>query len=248
MKKEICLAICFFAISNFHTFKALAESQVETKEFEITGIEKMSIQNGAGQVNVKSIETGKSKALVKADKRKFESGCSMTVEQRKTVLWIEVKHRTFSSSQCEVNFEITVPKSIALSVKNGSGNLSVTGLKGNLEFALGSGNVLVDAEVMQLDGKTGSGDIEIKGLTGGGDLRSGSGNMKLTYLKAPEKCTLDIKTGSGDAEISLPKGTHLKASFAAGSGRLTNEIGDTPDSSFEISMKAGSGNLHLKKL
>lgn len=58
---------------------------------------------------------------------------------------------------------------------------------------------------------------------------------------------LDIKTGSASAEIVLPKTAKVRTSFTAGSGELTNEIGDSPDSKFKISMMAGSGNLHIKR-
>jgi len=47
--------------------------------------------------------------------------------------------------------------------------------------------------------------------------------------------------------VLVPKATKLKSSFTAGSGALTNEVGDSRDGKFLVSMKTGSGNLHIRK-
>jgi DUF4097 and DUF4098 domain-containing protein YvlB len=98
-----------------------------------------------------------------------------------------------------------------------------------------------------LEGKSGSGNISIKGLTAGGDLKTGSGEVSLVYKVPPAIGELSIKTGSGNVEILFPKSAKIRTSFSAGSGELINELGDSPNSKFKVSMTAGSGNLHIKK-
>ena len=45
-----------------------------------------------------------------------------------------------------------------------------------------------------------------------------------------------------------PNNNYYRTLFKAGSGKLLNEHGDTPDAKFNISMKAGSGDLIIKKI
>ncbi len=218
----------------------------ETKEFDLKGITKVEINNTSGNVKVKGVESGK--VTVVADKKKFGESCTLTMNKTGEVLLIDVKKSGFFGADCHVDFDIQAPKSAALDVESGSGDLSVTGMQGDLVFVLGSGIVNVDAVVKKLNGKIGSGNITINGLTAGGQLTAGSGNIAISYNLPPQNGELDIKSGSGNTEIKMPRNSKLHASFFAGSGQLTNEVGDTPQSPFKISMKTGSGNLHIKKL
>ena len=94
----------------------------------------------------------------------------------------------------------------------------------------------------------GSGSIDVSGLTGDADLKTGSGDLNVTYKSTPQKGELDIKTGSGDATVFFPSAMKVLTDFKSGSGRIYNELGDFSKASFKVSMKAGSGNLKIKKL
>lgn len=223
-----------------------AHAATETKEFGLNDISKIEFKNTSGNLNITAVSKGK--AIVTAEKKEFGDSCKLNIDKKGKTLVVEVqKESGFFKSDCRVNFTITVPKTAALALDSGEGKVSVTGTSGDLSFNVGSGSVDVNAEVKELEGKIGSGNIIINGATSGGNLKAGSGNIEVIYKSAPSKGELDIKSGSGNAEVTLPKKSKILTSFVAGSGRLTNELGDTPDSSFKVSMKAGSGNLHIKK-
>lgn len=220
-------------------------ANAETKEFDLVDISKVKFNNGSGDVSITAVDSGK--ATVTATKRQFGEHCKLTIDKRGNTLFVEVEKTGVFKDHCKVDFNITAPKTATLSLNSGNGDIKVKGTSGDLSFSVGSGSVDVDAEVKKLEGKSGSGDLSIKGLTSGGTLKTGSGKINLVYNVAPTLGELDIKTGSGDAEIVLPKTAKVRTSFTAGSGELTNELGDTPDSKFKISMKTGSGDLHIKK-
>ena len=235
MKNLISVIIMIFTS---HTF-------AETKGFDLIGISKIEVNNTSGVVNVTAVDTGK--ATVIPTKKKFGDHCKMTIDKKGNTLLVEVEKTGIYKKDCEVDFNITAPRSVVLDIDSGSGDLKIKGTRGDLSFGVGSGTVEVDAEVKNLDGKSGSGNISIIGLTSGGSLKTGSGQINLVYKVAPLPGELHINTGSGDAEISLPKTAKVRTSFITGSGELTNELGDSPDSKFKISMMAGSGDLHIKK-
>lgn len=220
-------------------------ASAESKEFDLAGISEVEVDNGSGDISITAVHSGK--ATVTATKRQFGEHCKLTIEKKGRTLFVGVEKAGVFKDDCEVDFDITAPKTAMLDLDSGSGDIKVKGTSGDLNFNIGSGDLDVDADVKKLEGKTGSGDVSIKGLTAGGTLKTGSGEINLVYDVAPALGELDIKTGSGGAEIIFPKNATIRTSFMAGSGELINELGDTPNSKFKISMKAGSGSLHIKK-
>ena len=220
-------------------------ASTETKEFDAASISEVDVQNMAGKVVIHSTESAK--ATVVAEKRVFSEKCVMTVEKGGNKLTVRVENSGFfSGKSCDVDFDISVPKSVKLNISTGSGDIKVSEIKGQFAFKVGSGDILADGDFSQINGKSGSGNISVKGLSGGGDLKTGSGDIQLTFGKAKLNGKLDISTGSGNALLSFPKGAQIKSSFKSGSGDFTNELGDTASADFKVSMKTGSGDLTIK--
>lgn len=259
MNKLIALVV----LSALYSSTTLAT--VETQEFEAAGLKTLTLKNLSGDAEISVSENNK--AVVSAEKVDFEKACSLKIGQTGSELNIEVeKTGWFNKARCKVHFKIQVPKAIAMNLKSGSGNIEVTGTKGPISFRIGSGDVEIDAEVSELEGATGSGNVDatgnigstqlksgsgtinLTGLTGDTDLKTGSGNLTITYKSAIQKGALSIKTGSGDATVVVPSEMKVLTDFKAGSGRIYNELGDTSDAGFKISMKAGSGDLKIQKL
>ncbi|MEW6058236.1 MAG: DUF4097 family beta strand repeat-containing protein [Bdellovibrionota bacterium] len=239
MKKTIIIVGCLFT--------SIALAATENKEFDGSGLEILSIKNPSGDVKIGVSKDGK--AYVAAEKIKFGKNCTLKMDKSGRELVVEVsKGGIFNTDDCKVNFDVKVPREIALHLKSGSGDLEVNGTKGTVDFKIGSGDAKVTAEVDTLDGMSGSGSVVATGLSGNANVRTGTGDVTLTYGSAPSKGELDIKTGSGDATIFFPSSMKVLTDFKAGSGRVYNELGDSEDARFKVSMKAGSGDLKIKKL
>jgi len=228
----------------FLSVLASAESR-EVREFDAAKITAVEVKNSSGDIEVLPVTTGK--ARVVANKVEFGEYCRFKTEQKGSTLFVEVEKKGMFQDDCDVDLELSVAKGTNLNVRLGSGDLKVRGLSGDLGFQVGSGSVDVEAPIKRLDGKTGSGDMFVKGLTSGGTLRTGSGKINIEYLVAPALGELNMATGSGNAEVIFPKAAKVQTTFAAGSGELINELGDSPESKFKVSMRAGSGDLHIKK-
>lgn len=261
MKKSLVTPIALAAALT----SSLAFSATETKVFDAKGLERLKLDNTSGDVKITLSTDGK--AHVAATKVKFENGCKYEAKKSGDTLDVEVeKKRRFASGTCKVNLEIKVPKEIALRLRMGSGNLDVQGTKGEVDIRTGSGDAKFNVETAKLKGvvgsgslkasgtvgvvdlRTGSGDIEVAGLTGDSYVTTGSGDVTLTYKTAPTKGRITLKSGSGDTTVYLPAATKLLTTVKSGSGKIYNEIGDSQDASFIISMKSGSGSLKVKKL
>jgi len=241
--KGDCMRKFLFSMIALFAVPALSE----TKEFDAAGLKEVEVVNTAGKVSIAAAEGGK--ATVVATKNKFPENCTLKIDKNGDDLTVKVektKSGWFSKDDCDVDLDIKVPKAVDVALKVGSGGVTISGLEGELDFAVGSGTVKADGLFTEVDGKTGSGKVEINGLAGGGDLKTGSGKVDITFAKTALKGELSLKTGSGNATLSFPKGSQVATDFKAGSGKLTNQLGDTPNAAFQVSMKAGSGNLDVK--
>lgn len=237
--KQLITIFCLTIISSL--------THAESKEFSTHGIDTLQFKNTSGKIDITGTPTNKIQII--SEKIKFEDNCELVMKQGDTNIKVAVKDNSwFSSADCEVNFKVTAPEQMALKLKAGSGTLNIQGMKSAIKFAVGSGTVKIDGEVADLKGKTGSGIIDVKGLKGNASLKAGSGSITLAYKEAISTGELNIKTGSGTSTVYFPEDMKIVTHFNAGSGQVYNELGDSKNAGFKVSVKAGSGNLNIKKL
>ena len=137
-----------------------------------------------------------------------------------------------------IDYEISAPKSVALNLRSGSGDLEVDNLGRYLKAQTGSGSVRAHGVAGAADLQTGSGDIELQQAAQGEvSARTGSGSIRINGLDG----ALNAKTGSGDIEAN---GTLLGASkLQTGSGSIRAHIGH--DAHYTVDASSGSGTIRV---
>ena len=135
-----------------------------------------------------------------------------------------------------IDYQITAPRSVAMNLRSGSGDLEVDNLGRYLKAEAGSGSVRAhgvagpaelhsgsgDIELQQaasgdVQAATGSGSIRIQGLNGGLVARTGSGDIEAGgQLSGPAK----LQTGSGSIRLHLGSSAHYNLDAATGSGDI----------------------------
>lgn len=197
---------------------------------EYDGVKRVDLRVAAGSVKITGRTDGSTTATVEVKKKRYDERCRLVVEQRGELLFVELGSKSLFSALCEADFTITVPRDVALKIKNGSGDVAVEGC---------TGLALVDV---------GSGNVSALGLRAPASFRAGSGNLKVTFEEVPADGNLEIRSGSGSAEVLFPKKAKIRTSFSAGSGKLRNLLGDSSEARFTVTMKTGSGSLKVDKL
>src|SRR5262249_43324592 len=150
-----------------------------------SGIKRLEVRNGSGDVTVKG---GPGEGVrVEADKQRFSSeDCELVFDKDGTTLRVEARPKDrWPHGHCEVSFRIDVPQGVDVRTTVGSGELRITGTRGEVSVTTGSGDVTIDGELRELDVKSGSGDVRVRGLPASARLHTGSGDVALRYLKAP---------------------------------------------------------------
>jgi len=165
---------------------------------------------------------------------------------------------------CSLEYSITAPAGLPLTVSDGSGNLNVSGFGGRVTLADDSGNLGASGLAGTISLSGGSGNITASGLSGGrvrlsdgsGDIvvsglaatdvvgNDGSGDLTLTFTKVPRQ--VNVTDGSGDITLVLPRGPayyHVEANSESGSTNVS--VNRRQSSPYVIIASNGSGNITI---
>jgi hypothetical protein len=139
-----------------------------------------------------------------------------------------------------IDYEISVPKSIALNARSGSGDVEIDNAGRFLRAETGSGSIRAHGISGPAELHTGSGDVELQ-QTGPGnvDARTGSGSIRINGLAGG----LLARTGSGDIEANGQITGDTKVQSGSGSIRL--HIGR--DARFNLDAATGSGSIRVSQ-
>jgi DUF4097 and DUF4098 domain-containing protein YvlB len=137
-----------------------------------------------------------------------------------------------------VDYEISAPRSVALNLHTGSGDVEVDNLGRFLKADTGSGSVRAHGIAGPADLHTGSGDIELQEQAQG-DVRTstGSGSIRVNGLNGG----LQAKTGSGDIEATGR--LTAEGSVVSGSGSVRLHLGQ--EARFDLDAHTGSGSIRV---
>jgi DUF4097 and DUF4098 domain-containing protein YvlB len=138
-----------------------------------------------------------------------------------------------------IDYDISVPSSVALNLHSGSGDVEITNVGRYLSAATGSGNVRAHGIHGPSELQTGSGDIELQqDVAGDVKAKTGSGTIRIHEFNGG----LNLRTGSGDIEANghLTNGSTLMT----GSGSVRLHLDS--DAHFNLQAATGSGDIRVK--
>jgi DUF4097 and DUF4098 domain-containing protein YvlB len=133
-------------------------------------------------------------------KRQLE-GVTIDASERAGRVEISTSYPRRQNSQVDVDYTVHVPAGAAVSVRSVSGNIELTGLKGEARLETVSGNVTTTNSRQLARLKSVSGDVSVSEGSSGDVLSLGtvSGNLTVRRLKAR---TLEVQTISGDLSLT----------------------------------------------
>lgn len=235
-----------------------AASEVEEKRFEVAGVPKVRVSNVAGEIDVTVGAPGE--VFVRARKRvegwseerarRLLENVEIRMEQEGDEIVIEPRmfqqergwHELFRGGRIAVDFDLRVPRETHVEARTVSGELSVTGTRGQIELQSVSGEVnVIDVQgPMRL--RTVSGDASVSSYAGQLEANSVSGEIQVERSRVR---SADIVAVSGDIALDA-----LYASSGPAEARVKTVSGDVelalgePDA--EIAFKTVSGDAKVE--
>lgn len=167
-------------------------------------IAKLDVSAGAGTLNVSSSPSATQisiSATVCASRKSGLEGAGVqhVVQGDTQFLWTKINERNggfFSSGYSHIDLEVTVPAGMAVDIKDGSGELSVSGT-GALNLVDGSGDARIFAIAGDVNVRDGSGTLTIEDVQGNVDVDDGSGAIDIVKVAG----AVTVRDGSGDIDV-----------------------------------------------
>lgn len=139
--------------------------------------------------------------------------------------------------EARLDFGVVVPQGVAVEVRDGSGWTKVTNT-GPARIKDGSGSLTISNVRGDLEINDGSGEIDIDGVTGNVVIDDGSGEITIQNVEGD----VEIDDNSGAIRVSHVKKNVLVADDGSGGVRATDIGGD-----FTVRSK-GSGGVHYSRV
>jgi len=244
-----------------------------SKTFELNGKADLRIETNDARVQVEAWERKEIEAHVISEGvrigfwggsddhrvrvRDFQSGNRVELEVRiPNTSWI------IGVNTRSVRIELKVPREASLDVHSGDGDLSVRGLKGEINLSTQDGRIEADSLDGVLHASSGDGNMHVQGRFDSLSLKTGDGRI---YVKINEGSQMvsgwSVRSGDGDVELSLPEGFSAELDVHTGDGRITSELPITLSGSLDqsslrgklngggpiLSVHTGDGSIRLKR-
>lgn len=213
------------------------------KEYPIKGPVTLDIQNGSGDVSISVGAPGRVRVRgeVRMYENLFATRSSRGIEeitqkppitQAGDILRI-VRPQPISMGGVRINYTIEVPENTEVRLRNGSGDVQVTGIEGPVSLETGSGNIQVMRTQQRADVSAGSGDIVVRDVNGPLVINARSGELEIESVRGD----IRAETGSGDIRITRPGG-RIQARASSGDIEIDGISAD-------LRLHTGSGDCHV---
>lgn len=243
---------------------------LSTRTFALTGHSKLVIKNGSGHVYIHK-GSGNS-VTVQPTLFAFGLGTGvdpsrLSMSQDDSTVKIEDNEIGWSLFGNQgVDLDVTVPDAIDLDIQDGSGDVQVADVNGNVELKTGSGNMTANNLSGDITLKTGSGDIQVTNLNGQLEMETGSGSIKGNQVTLSKEGKIEtgsgdirldgslspdasyrLQSGSGNIDLTLPTDSNFQLAVDSGSGSIHNSFGNNSAANSSLSIHTGSGDINIRK-
>ena len=217
------------------------DERVETATFPAEGLNGLVVDSANGRVRITATET--SEVTVRAH---ISDGLRATGESREIVddtLTLRTTCPNIGSNFCWVNYEITVPRGLPITVNAEDGLIAVRGSDAPLTLDGDHGSIVLDDVGGVLDVATDHGDVEATGVRST-QVRADTdhGHVELTFVVAPE--SVRATSNHGRVEVAVPNdGTAYHAELNTDDGGVELNVPTDPASTRTLTLETDHGNV-----
>jgi Putative adhesin len=150
---------------------------------------------------------------------------------------------TFSEgcSRCRVDYDLTVPASVSVRARTGSGRIEVSGVAGDVSAGSDSGSITIEGAGGRLTAGTDSGSIRATGVRSTvATASSDSGSIRLEFAVAPRN--VRATNDSGSVRLAVPGGPY-NVDVHTDSGGRHIAVPTAPTSPAKLYLRSDSGSV-----
>ena len=231
MKTKISVLIMFvFCVSLGFSFE-----KIERLSLSAAGIDKLVIDCGSGFLYVtgddslRNIEV-EAEIIVKGKRERdmedyVAENVRLHLNKRGSrailVSMFENRFPNINFRERVINLTVKMPKNIDLEIDDGSGEVKITQINGNIQIDDGSGEITIHDIQGDVDIDDGSGTVDVRDVAGSVTVDDGSGTIELNNIEENVK----VSDGSGSIYIDDVGGDVIIKDDGSGSVNIKNVKG-----------------------
>lgn len=214
---------------------AFSFEKTERLSLSAAGIDKLVVDCGSGFLHITGEESLRSieveaEIIVRGKRDKdmkeyVEDHVRLTLDKRgsRAVLTSLFENRfpNISFRERVINLTVRVPKNMDIEIDDGSGEVKIAQIHGNVEIDDGSGEIIIRDIQGDVGIDDGSGTVDVSNVTGSVMVDDGSGTIEVSDIGADVK----VSDGSGSIYIDGVGGDVIIKDDGSGSLRIHNVKG-----------------------
>ncbi len=244
----ISIVLLVVIFGGLATAAALLTHQVTTtKTFSVGNQPKLVVTSDAGYVHIVSGPAGQITVVarqhifwgnnnqlpIRYEQSSDRNMVTVSVEQEMTFGFFSLNFRE------GIDFDVTVPSQTALNIHTHSGDITSSGITGQMTLGSDSGSITTDNGSGQVTLTTDSGSIHASNISGQMTLTTDSGSITVSNASASGSSTFHTDSGSITYEGTLaPNGTY---DFMTDSGSI--DVTLPGSAAFHVQANTDSGSI-----
>ncbi len=220
------------------------ETRVETQSFPAAALTTVSIDASAGSVTVEAADTDHVEVRAEISDGLRATGESRTVDG--DTLRLRSTCPNFGSDWCHVDYEITMPRDIALVIDSDDGAVDVTGTTGTVDIGADNGSVTLADLSGVLRVSTSNGRVSAARLRSQtATVDSDNGRITLQFAVPPT--TVDTSADNGRIEVVVPAdGTAYRVHTSTDNGSQQVSVPEDAASPRSITARTDNGSITVR--
>lgn len=238
-----------------------------SKDYNVGAKPELRLDAKDGNVEVTAWDRSQIHAHVIADGYRIGEG-GLRIDESQTgnsvSINIHVPHK-FCIGWCRYSLkvELQVPKQANLNLKTSDGNITGSGVGGDLYLNTGDGNITLNSLEGNLEATTGDGNVRVDGRFDRLQIHTGDGNVEAEARGGSKlNDSWSVRTGDGNVTLRVPQDLSADLDLRTGDGRITLDFPVTVSGSMSrsrisgklnqggplLEVHTGDGSIHLDKL
>ncbi len=203
-----------------------AQAQDFQQSYKVAAGASISIKNVSGDIIITGYDGD---AVVVNGLREGRDREMVEVEDRSSENRVDVGVRYPSPCNCDasVRFEVRVPRSMTFEINKistASGDIEVTGVRGQVSVSTASGDVLVQNVNGRINASTASGEMRVVNVVGEVSAQSASGNVEVEIARLEGTDNMKFSSASGDVHVKLPSNIDADISMTTATGDIKTDF------------------------
>jgi hypothetical protein len=172
---------------------------------------------------------------------------TVEVSQRDNDVRIEIRRphdRGFffwlwDGNRVRVRSEVVLPKECRLTAGTSDGDISATGLKGDLSFKTSDGDIRLNDVEGRLQVRSSDGAITLDNVRGDVEAHASDGNIEVSGVLTG----LNLRASDGDIKVRVQPGSKMTSPWEIGTSDGSVEAAVAPDFAAQLWLHTGDGDI-----